>query len=141
MLLAGVGNGLGTVTLWYYQDRSAAVLELVNVGLPSVSGSWAHRTGGISLGSFCRAGIQNGVILEIFGHVLTCVKTCFELGMGNVTSHDDVAFEVHTGAYGVFGQLRVYGVHALIEVYLYAAGAFAGLTISEERRVGEECRS
>src|SRR3712207_100216 len=129
MLLAGVGNGLCTVTLGYHHERSAVVLELVNVGIHAVSGSWAHRTAGISLGSFGRSGVQNGIILEIFGHVLTCVKTCFELGMGNVTSHDDGAFEVHTGAYGVFGQLRAYGVHALIEVYLYAAGAFAGLTV------------
>ena len=65
------------------------------------------------------------MILEILGKVLASVKTCLELGVGNVACHDDGTLEAHTCTHWVLGQFSTYGVNTLVKVNFNTLAALA----------------
>ncbi len=126
VLLAGIRHHLAAVALGYHHEACAVILELVYIRIHAVGGSRAHGATGVTLGSLCRTGVEDGMILEVLRHVLTGIETRLQLGVCYVAGHDDGALEVDTRAHGVLGELGTHGIDALVEVYLYALGTLTG---------------
>ena len=117
---------LGTVTLGNHDQGSAVILEFIHVRVHTVGRGGAHGAARIACGRFGRAGIQDGVVLEIGRHSFTGIQAGLQLGVGDVAGHNDGAFQVYTGAHGVFGKFCAHGVDTLVQVYLNTLRAFTG---------------
>ena len=125
MLLAGIGHILRAVALGNHHQRSAMILELIDIGVHAVGGCGAHRATGIAFGSLGRTGIEDGVILEVLWHFFASIEACFEFGMCNVARHDNGAFQVHASAHGILCKFLTHSIDALVEVDFHTLAAFA----------------
>jgi hypothetical protein len=63
------------------------------------------------VGRLGRAGVVDGVILEVLRHRLTSVEQVLDLGMGDVSGHDKWTGQRKPCLYGVFRQLGADLVH------------------------------
>ena len=116
MLLAGLCHDVATVALGNHDQAGAMILELVNVWVHSVGCGRTHRATWITLWSLGRTSIEDRVVLEVLWHLLASIQASLELGMSDVTSHDDGTLQVDTGADRILAQLGTYGVDTLVEV-------------------------
>ena len=105
MLFAGIGDNLGAVALGDHDKGCAMILELINIRIHSVSRGGAHTAARITIRGLGRTGIEDGMILEIGGHILTGIQTGLKLGMGDVAGHDDGTVKVDPSAHRIFGEL------------------------------------
>ena len=116
MLLAGLGDDIAAVALGNHHQRGTIGLELIDVGVHAVGRRGTHGATGVALGSLGGSGIEHGVLLEVFGHALAGIQTGLQLGMGNVTGHDDGALQVDTGRDGILAEFLAHGIDTLVEV-------------------------
>ena len=122
MLLAGLCNNITTVTLGNHYQAGAVILELIYVWVHTVGCGRTHRATWIALWSLGWTSIEDRVVLEVLWHLLASIQASLELGMSDVTSHDDGTLQVYTGAYWILAQLSTNCVDTLVEVNLDTLG-------------------
>ena len=67
------------------------------------------------------------MVFEVLGHLFASVEACLELGVCDVASHDDGAFQVDARGDGILGEFCTDGVDALVEVDDDGVLSLAGL--------------
>ena len=88
MLLAGVGNGLRTVTFGNHNHGTAVVLEQVNVRVHTSGCRGTEAPGCHTFGCLGGTGVIDRVFLEIFRHGFARVEHRFDLGVRDIACHD-----------------------------------------------------
>ena len=68
---------------------STVALEELHVGVHATGGGGAEGAGGIALGGLGGAGVVNRVVLDVLGKLFTGIQQLLELGVGNITAHDN----------------------------------------------------
>ena len=66
------------------------------------------------------------MIFEVLWHAFTGIQTCLDLGMSNVTTHDDGAVQAQACAHRILAQNLAHLAHGLVEVNLHGL-ALAGI--------------
>ena len=94
-------------------------LEEVYVRVHTSGRCRAHRTASHSLRSFGRTGIVDRMVFDILRQILTAVQTFFQLGMSDVTTHDDSAVQRQAGGNRILSQLFQDIFHRLVQINLH----------------------
>ena len=105
MLFASVSHNLGAVTLGNHDKRSSVILELIHIRIHSIGSRGAHAAARITFRSLGRTGVENGMILELGGHVLPGVQTGLKLRVGDVTGNYNGTIEIDPRAYRILREL------------------------------------
>ena len=118
MLMASVSDLLRAVALSDHNHSTTGGLELIDVWVHTTGSSRAERTGGEAFRFLGGAGVIDGVIFEILRHRLAGVEAFFDLGVSDITAHDDGAIEREASRYGVLIEESEDLGHGAIEVDL-----------------------
>ena len=118
MLMASVSDLLRAVALSDHNHSTTGGLELINVRVHTTGSSRAERTGGEAFRFLGGAGVIDGVIFEILRHRLSGVEAFLDLGVSDITAHDDGAIEREASRYGVLIEESEDLGHGAIEVDL-----------------------
>ena len=118
MLMASVSDLLRAVALSDHNHSTTCGLELIDVRVHTTGSSRAERTGGEAFRFLGGAGVIDGVIFEILRHRLSGVEAFLDLGVSDITAHDDGAIEREASRYGVLIKESEDLGHGAIEVDL-----------------------
>ena len=118
MLKASVSDLLRAVALSDHNHSTTCGLELIDVRVHTTGSSRAERTGGEAFRFLGGAGVIDGVIFEILRHRLAGVEAFLDLGVSDITAHDDGAIEREASRYGVLIEESEDLGHGAIEVDL-----------------------
>lgn len=118
MLMASVSDLLRAVALSDHNHSTTGGLELIDVWVHTTGSSRAERTGGEAFRFLGGAGVIDGVIFEILRHRLAGVEAFLDLGVSDITAHDDGAIEREASRYGVLIEESEDLGHGAIEVDL-----------------------
>ena len=118
MLMASVSDLLRAVALSDHNHSTTGGLELIDVWVHTTGSSRTERTGGEAFRFLGGAGVIDGVIFEILRHRLSGVEAFLDLGVSDITAHDDGAIEREASRYGVLIEESEDLGHGAIEVDL-----------------------
>ena len=118
MLKASVSDLLRAVALSYHNHSTTCGLELIDVWVHTTGSRRAERTGGEAFRFLGGACVIDGVIFEILRHRLSGVEAFLDLGVSDITAHDDGAIEREASRYGVLIEESEDLGHGAIEVDL-----------------------
>ena len=116
--MASVSDLLRAVALSDHNHSTTGGLELIDVRVHTTGSSRAERTGGEAFRFLGGAGVIDGVIFEILRHRLAGVEAFLDLGVSDITAHDDGAIEREASRYGVLIEESEDLGHGAIEVDL-----------------------
>lgn len=89
VLLTSVGDLLTAVALGDHDHAATMRLEEIDIRVHTPCGGRTERTGWHTFRRLGWTCIVDGVILDILWQTFSSVYTFFELGMGDVSTHDD----------------------------------------------------
>ena len=104
--VAGLGDLLGAVALRQHHHRAARGLELLDVRVHPAGRRRAERAGRVALRGLGRAGVVDGVVLQVLRHLLARVQPLLDLGVRDVAGHHQRAGQREPGLHGVRGRAR-----------------------------------
>lgn len=93
MFMASVGDLLRAVALGDHDHSAAGSLELIDVRVHTTCSSGSERSGGETFRFLGGTGVIDGVILEILRHRLSGIEAFLNLGVSDITTHDDGTIE------------------------------------------------
>ena len=120
VFLARIGHLLGAVAFGEHDHGCAVGLEEIDVSVHAASGGGTEGTGGHPRRGLRRAGVIDGILLEILGQVAGFIEDLLELRVGGIAGDDDRPAEREGGGDGVFGKCFERLLHAEIEIDRYA---------------------
>ena len=89
VLLAGVGDLLGSVSLRQRDHGAALGHERPHVGVHAAGGRGAEGSRSHALRGLGGSRVVDDVVLHVLGHFLAAVEALHDLGVRDVASHDD----------------------------------------------------
>mmetsp|Transcript_107968 Transcript_107968/g.287454 ORF Transcript_107968/g.287454 Transcript_107968/m.287454 type:complete len:685 (+) Transcript_107968:206-2260(+) len=118
ILLARLGHGGRAVALPDHDHRAAQRLEGADVGVHAPRGGRAEGAGGQARGRLRRAGVVDGVLLDVVGQAFALVDHLLHPGVRDVAGHDDRPREGQARLHGVVAQEFQVFLHGIVKVDL-----------------------
>ncbi len=94
-------------------------LEEVYVRVHTSGRCRAHGAASHALRSLGRTGVVDGMVFDVLRQVFATVQTFFQLGMSDVTAHDDSAVQRQAGGNRILSQLFQDIFHRLVQINLH----------------------